>query len=88
MCAFLCLTESRCAQVEHVARTNPELHGQLLAVVRERGSEAGSLLPAGLVAAEPQDGVANNMQAQSDYLRDMVVRHLPLASPLTFRVLP
>ena len=65
-------------QFEYLARTDPELHDQLATVVRERGSGGGGgLLPVGLVAAEAQDGgVVNNMQAQSDYLRDMVVGSL------------
>ena len=61
-------------QMPHLPQTNPELHTQLQALLRERSSEGGGLLPAGSLAGEAQDGVANNMQAQSDYLRDMVVR--------------
>jgi hypothetical protein len=56
------------------------LHAQLQAIVRDRGPEAaGGHLPVGLVAPEAGgDNVANNMQAQSDYLRDMVVSMLLL----------
>ena len=61
------------SQIDHLAQTSPELHAQLAAIVAERGPEAGGHLPAGLAAPEGGDNVATNMQAQSDYLRDMVV---------------
>ena len=73
------------AQIEHLPQTSPELHAQLQAIVRERGAVDASAgvghLPAGLVAPEAGgDGVATNMQAQSDYLRDMVVSPSALSS--------
>jgi len=64
------------AQIEHLAQTSPELHTQLAAIVAERGQEGGGHMPAGLPAPEGGDNVATNMQAQSDYLRDMVVSRL------------
>ena len=64
------------AQIEHLAQTSSELHAQLVAIVAERGAEAGGHLQVGLAAPEGGDNVANNMQAQSDYLRDMVVSRL------------
>ena len=67
-------------QIEHLAQTSPELHAQLVAIVAERGPEAVGHLPAGLTAPEGGDNVATNMQAQSDYLRDMVVSHRVVVS--------
>ena len=70
-------------QIEHLAQTSPELHAQLAAIVAERGQEGGGHMPVGLSAPEGGDNVATNMQAQSDYLRDMVVSRLlvPLSDP-------
>ena len=70
-CSSLCCSVA--PQIDHLAQTSPDLHAQLAAIVSERGPEAGGHLPVGLAAPEGGDNVATNMQAQSDYLRDMVV---------------
>ena len=56
---------SRRAQIEHLARTNPELHAQLLAVVRERGSEAGALLHLLLSSGRP--AICYDLQSETNH---------------------